>query len=320
VNNPLIYTDPSGEIAWWVVPAVVGGIIGGVSNLVANRDNVDGFWDGVSTFGTGALAGAGTAVTGGSGAGILAVAGVSAGGGALVAANNDIVAQTGKNFNGFNSVDWTHVGKSSFTGGVSGFASGAAGYWAANSSMLLNDISSPVLRSAVVSPIAAGAGHVAGGTTAGLLQGQSFGEAFANSFDGIGKSMIVSGAIGVATTVGVSYAQGINPWTGNKIYPSNNGFKGQPTFIELQPGQIIDRYGNEIGRFFAPEGTPIGSRSLHPSTNTDLYNAFEIIKPFSVQSGIAVPFYGQPGGGVQYYSPLNTQQLINQGYIMRIKY
>jgi hypothetical protein len=202
----------------------------------------------------------------------------------------------------------------------SGFAAGAVGSWAASSSTLVNNVSSPILRSAVVSPIAAGAGHVAGGTTAGLFQGQNLGEAFAGSFDGIGKSMAIRGAIGVASTIGVSYANGVSPWTGNKIYPSNNGFKGQPGSIELQHGQIIDRYGNETGRFFSPEGTPIGNRSLHPSTNTNLYNAFEVVKPLPVQSGIAVPFYGRPGGGVQYYSPLNTQQLINQGYIIRITY
>jgi hypothetical protein len=92
-----------------------------------------------------------------------------------------------------------------------------SGYWATNSSMLVNNVSSPVLRSAVVSPIAAGAGHIAGGTAAGLFQGQKFGEAFANSFRGIGQSMAIGRAIGVATTIGVSYANGINPWTGKNL-------------------------------------------------------------------------------------------------------
>jgi hypothetical protein len=86
----------------------------------------------------------------------------------------------------------------------------------------------------------------------------------------------------------------------------------------LQQVQVIDRYGNENGNYFAPEGTPIGNRSLHPGTNTNSYNAFEVIKPFSVQSGTALSYCGQPGGGIQYYSPLSTQQLINQGYIRPI--
>jgi hypothetical protein len=145
------------------------------------------------------------------------VIGVGAGAGAVTSATNNVIAQTGSNFEGFNNVDWEQVGISSAVGGVAGAAGAGAGYWASNASVLVNGVSSPILRSAAVSPIAAGAGHVAGGTTAGLFQGQNLGEAFANSFDGVGKSMAVGGTIGVATTIGVSYANGINPWTGTKI-------------------------------------------------------------------------------------------------------
>ena len=52
-------------------------------------------------------------------------------------------------------------------------------------------------------------------------------------------------------------------------------------------------------RYFSPEGTPITNRSLHPSTNTNNYNAYEVLKPLPVQSGTVAPFYGQPGGGVR---------------------
>jgi hypothetical protein len=48
-------------------------------------------------------------------------------------------------------------------------------------------------------------------------QGRSLGGSFVNSFDGIGKSMAIGGAIRVASTIGVSYANGINPWTGKKL-------------------------------------------------------------------------------------------------------
>jgi hypothetical protein len=135
---------------------------------------------------------------------------------------------------------------------VSNCVFGLTGYWAANSSMPVNNVSSPVLRSAVVSPIAAGAGHIAGGTAAGLFQGQKFGEAFANSFRGIGQSM----AIGVATTIGVSYANGRNPWTGkesvSKVYRvvseaeyadiQNNGIRVNPDNTGYQEGKLFYTY------------------------------------------------------------------------------
>jgi hypothetical protein len=221
-NNPLIYTDPDGE---WI-HILVGALIGGIVNLAANWDNVDGFWQGVATFGVGAGAGAAVAATGGAaGAGVGAIVGVGAAGGAATSATNSIVAQTGKNFDGIENVSWKEVGYSSVVGGAAGAAGGAAGYWAASSSLLVNNIASPALRSAIVSPLAAGAGHVAGGTTANLIAGQNLGDAVINSFDGIGKSMAIGGAIGVAATVGVSYANGINPWTGKPISIQQNVIK-----------------------------------------------------------------------------------------------
>ena len=53
LNNPLKYTDPDGELAWFVVAAIVGGTL----NAVANYDNIDNFWDGFKYFGVGAAAG-----------------------------------------------------------------------------------------------------------------------------------------------------------------------------------------------------------------------------------------------------------------------
>ena len=205
LNNPLIYTDPDGE---WIHIAI-GAIVGGVINLVANT--------------VGAGAGAATAATGGAaGAGAWAVVGVGAGAGAVTAGTNNVIAQTGKNFAGFNNVDWGQVGINSAIGGVSGAAGAGAGHAASGMKFLVNDISSPVLRSAIVSPLAAGAGHVAGGTTANLFQDQKFGDAFLNSFDGIWQNIAIGGAIGVASTIGTSYANRINPWNGKALNTSKN--------------------------------------------------------------------------------------------------
>jgi len=53
-NNPLTYTDPDGEL----IHLIVGAIIGGTFNLIANWKNVDNFWQGLGYFGVGAAAGA----------------------------------------------------------------------------------------------------------------------------------------------------------------------------------------------------------------------------------------------------------------------
>jgi hypothetical protein len=42
---------------------------------------------------------------------------------------------------------------------------------------------------------------------------------------------------------------------------------------------------------------------------------FEVIKPIQVNAGPASPFYGQPGGGMQFELPKSTSVLIDDGYL-----
>ena len=52
LNNPLKYTDPSGEIVWWVAAIVVGGTL----NAAFNADNINNFGDFFKFFTVGAAA------------------------------------------------------------------------------------------------------------------------------------------------------------------------------------------------------------------------------------------------------------------------
>jgi RHS repeat-associated protein len=243
LNNPLKYTDPSGEIVWFIWAGAA--IVGGVGNLISNWKNVDGFWDGLSTFAVGAGAACGMLATGGASAGV--VMSVGAAGGAVVGANNNIVTQTGKNFSGFNRVDWGQVGISSAIGGVSGAASAGAGLGASKMKFLVNGVNNSVLRSAVVSPFAAAAGHVAGGTAANLFAGQDFGNAFANSFEGIGSSMAVGAAIGVSTTIAVSYINGVNPFNGKELNNTSVKLTDASTRPEGIPDNWIEKQSSKGG-------------------------------------------------------------------------
>jgi len=148
MNNPLKFTDPDGEIAWFI--PVIAAAVGAGINLWANWDNIEGFWDGLATFGVGALAGALTTAT--AGGSIWATTGVAGGTGALVGTNNSLVAQTGANFSGISSVDWGDVGVSAAAGGVSGFAAGAVGA-GASSLPSINGIQSPMLKSLLFLPL-----------------------------------------------------------------------------------------------------------------------------------------------------------------------
>ena len=243
LNNPLVYVDQNGEF-WHIV---VGALVGGVVNLVANLNNSQGFWEHLAAFGVGALGGAVTAAVGGSdgGASFLAITGTAAGMGALTMGTNSIIAQTGLNFSGMNNVNWGAVGKNALVGGASGFASGAVGVWATNSGMLVKGINSPVLRSLVVSPLASGTGHIVGGTTYNLLEGQNFKDAFSNSFDGVGQSIAMGTMLGVTTTIVNSYAHKVSTWTGHKL-GSRAETLAEELFLSENFGITSEKFSNSI--------------------------------------------------------------------------
>ncbi|MCZ7932225.1 hemagglutinin repeat-containing protein [Agrobacterium leguminum] len=125
---------------------------------------------------------------------------------------------------------------------------------------------------------------------------------------------------------------GVDPrWVkanGEIDWPKNHGFSEPPTILELQPGVRFDRYGGKFldgefrdpGAFASPTGVPFGQRALPNSSLNDPYTTYEIVLPIpGVNSGIAAPWFGQPGGGVQYQLPFSIDYLIRNGFIVVIK-
>ncbi|MEV6229976.1 TNT domain-containing protein [Saccharopolyspora shandongensis] len=106
-------------------------------------------------------------------------------------------------------------------------------------------------------------------------------------------------------------------------FPPNDGFADGRTTFDMVPGQVLDRFGSNNGRFFSPFGVPYAQRALPPSNLDTLeprypfdYHVFKVLKPFTVEAGIASPWFGQPGGGMQYRSPsMNAGQLIDGGFL-----
>ena len=228
LNNPLKYSDEDGE---WV-HIIIGAVLGGVGNLIANWNNCNGFWQYAASFGIGALTGAAVAATGGAVAaagstflGTLGLMGVGAVSGAINGASGDIIRQTGYNFDGIKSIDRESMWKYAAIGGASGLIGSAFGaaFSAVNMTVNLNGTvcNSPIINSFVLGSVASGAGHIAGGTIAGLLDGESFDKAFQQSLEGLVSSMIIGGAFSATSTTAYDLAKGVNPFNGEKI----NGFE-----------------------------------------------------------------------------------------------
>jgi len=55
LNNPLKYTDPTGE---FFIPLLVGAFVGGMANAILNNKNIHNVWDCFGYFGIGAISGA----------------------------------------------------------------------------------------------------------------------------------------------------------------------------------------------------------------------------------------------------------------------
>lgn len=130
-----------------------------------------------------------------------------------------------------------------------------------------------------------------------------------------------------------------NNGQGGWRYPPDSGFlivDGQPAEgpATLTAGERIDRFGSEYGAFLAPAGTRYARRSIPPQSLdtfdqsvTCNYHAYEILKPFTVESGPIAPAFGQPGHGVQYQivgqllpsgpTSANVLWLITNGYLKR---
>ncbi len=81
----------------------------------------------------------------------------------------------------------------------------------------------------------------------------------------------------------------------------------------------MDRYGDDLGSYTAPSGTSYEQRSLAPGTDLKPYSQFEVIKPIEVvEQAEVAPWFDEPGGGTQYKLPMSVEDLIEEGYLMRI--
>ena len=119
------------------------------------------------------------------------------------------------------------------------------------------------------------------------------------------------------TQLEFDFVKGLGP-APKPVYPPNNGFLGSSGPATLVPGARIDRFGSDFGRFAAPEGTPFIQRSLPSSSASAPYSTFQVVRPFEVQAGQAAPWFGMPGQGVQYQLPSTVNQLISDGYLLRV--
>lgn len=206
LNNPLKFTDPSGE--WFGIDDLVASAIGGIINLGSNllQGNVHSFWQGLSLFGVGALAGESALYTGGAAPYVSSF---------ITSVGNDMVNQGFSN--GFRNIDYTQV---MMNAGMSLMAATASQYIDDALGGGISDfitsfkIKSPVLNNILEQ---SSKGIISGAIMNGGLVAANGGnaqESWSAVLRGAGTGFVMGAVCGFTEGYLNAYHEGRNPWTG----------------------------------------------------------------------------------------------------------
>ncbi len=124
LNNPLVYTDPSGEFVW--MPVIIGAAIGATSGaFMAHQAGAEGFLEWAGYIGAGALIGG---LSGGAASGVSALGAAPSIAGAAAGAVGG-AGFTGLSTGGLDVTQWDMglVGRGALIGAASGLVGGAIG-------------------------------------------------------------------------------------------------------------------------------------------------------------------------------------------------
>ncbi|RAH60013.1 hypothetical protein BO85DRAFT_511136 [Aspergillus piperis CBS 112811] len=113
----------------------------------------------------------------------------------------------------------------------------------------------------------------------------------------------------------------VEPWQ-DLEYPPNDGFKTGSLPGGPRVGSCVDRFGSPYGGFLAPLGTKYSARAIPPKNlikypNSPQFNyyVYKVKQPLIAQKGDIAPWFGQPGGGTQYYVASGLENLVKYGVL-----
>jgi hypothetical protein len=264
-NNPLKYTDPTGEYA--LIDDLIVAVIGGVVNVVVNaiQGNVNSWGQGFALFGVGA---------GGAWAGLYtgpAVAGMIIGGG------NSFVNQGFGNNGNWN---WGNIsGQQILFDGIMGGVTGQLGASLGQAispyvSNLTSGIGGQAVQQALTQSITGSSVGFTMGTGFSLLNGESWNDALKAGGQGALMGFGIGATTGLATGMRSGYKAGENPWTGRSLNSRGNDVT---LYRAVSPEEFADIQQNGIR--VNPDGTGYQHEKLFYKsyedavTNTRAYDA-----------------------------------------------
>jgi len=118
----------------------------------------------------------------------------------------------------------------------------------------------------------------------------------------------------------------------NGGWPPNSGAISLK-IVQLDSGKLIDRYGgyyvvdstthdstfHDRGKFVCFKGVPFAKRALPQSTLKSPYRLYRIVKAIAnIKQGGIIPWFNEPGLGIQFEMPVNIDDLKSGGYIVEV--
>ncbi|XVV03161.1 TNT domain-containing protein [Actinosynnema sp. CA-248983] len=88
--------------------------------------------------------------------------------------------------------------------------------------------------------------------------------------------------------------------------------------VVLPAGTELDRFGAETGNLVYAAGTQFGNRSLPPDWLNRRYHVYRVQQPVPAVKGVAVPWFGQSGGGTGYFLVASVRDLLADGRLVEI--
>jgi hypothetical protein len=118
----------------------------------------------------------------------------------------------------------------------------------------------------------------------------------------------------------------------NGGWPPNSGAISLK-IVKLDSGVLIDRYGgyyvadslhhdsifHDRGKFVCFKGVPFPKRALPQSTLKSPYRLYRVIKTIAdIKRGGIIPWFNEPGLGIQFEMPVNIDSLKQGEYIVEV--
>jgi hypothetical protein len=86
--------------------------------------------------------------------------------------------------------------------------------------------------------------------------------------------------------------------------------------VVLPVGTELDRFGEDTGNLVYAAGTVFGNRSLPPEWLNRRYHVYRVLRPVPALKGVAVPWFGQVGGGTGYFLARSVRDLLADGSLV----